>query len=482
MVAKELGMFNEDVVLNDIDVFKPVVMDYALNEGLIQKMQNSASLVVEYKGSEWIGCSKKMKYKIVATDHIGLLNMTTVVFKGDVKNLKEEELGYTMIERFDINSTQCAINTSTLEVVYAPEFIEFLETKQLEITDFSTIGHSLIRVLKKSNEIGGVTVDIEREFSKFIDEDKQFAPYFGETMYQKYKKFEDIFQEFGVEAHEVDFEDKEYPLYKIKRTHNLINNKFAMLKQELGENMDVVTSWKLFKLHSNEQAIKLVRSVIEIENKAFKAIDVYGGVLTNIFVDDKHFDTKKFKYLCESINSDIGYVYLVANNANDFTEALAYADILVEYKSLAERYIFKEVRLQINDDRESKITIQEIIENLDKNNLEELLKTSPSIGESDLKRPKILGIIDNLFITEMEHNDGSIDVFGAAKTKDGLYWEERKLSSSKVIDTFEPLIESYIEADSLKISGEAMTYEDYISDGLYKQPDDSTPQSEEIPF
>ena len=463
MVAKELGMFNEDIVLNDIDVFKPVMMDYALNEGLIRKMQNSASLEAAYKGPEWIGYSSKMKYKIVATDHIGLLNMTTVVFKGDVKHLQGEELGYAMIERFDINSTQCAINTSTMEVVYTEAFIEFLETKRLEITDLSTIGHSLIRVIKKSKEIGGAKINLEREFSKFVDENTQFVPYFGEAMYQKYKQNEKIFREYGVEAYEVDFKEKKYPLYKIRRTHSLIaNSDIAILNNKISYGVAIAS--KLLKKYSIEQSLQLIKLSQDIEDEAFKGIEVSRGVMTSIYINDKDFDLNKFKYLCESIQRDIGHVYLVANNAESFTEALEYADVFAKNGVYVERYVYQEVIKQIEDKRESKITIKELLENLDRFNLDELLKETPKIGESDIDKPKIIGVVDNLFVTELDQVNEVVEIFGVTKKQNDFYWEEKKMERDMFLNSFKPLSESYIEAESFVMSGEALEYQDSIFD------------------
>jgi len=155
-------------IYNDIDIFYLVSSELIIKNSklqeIINKRNNSLStfsnIYTSYDNySQTSYVFDSYSYKVALSVKEGPLNKTYIEkygYTGDSNKLTR-----TIIENFDINSTQVGFNIKTGKLVYTNEFVEFLMTKQLRVVKFNTPVHSYIRLAKKYQELKGTFVDIE---------------------------------------------------------------------------------------------------------------------------------------------------------------------------------------------------------------------------------------------------------------------------------------------------------------------------------
>jgi hypothetical protein len=175
--------------VNDIDVFVP---------SKISSKRRSLSIRESIEPSEHLAgyryifdnCLQE-KYTMVRTKTIGRLNITMFEQTKDIVTAKD------LIEMFDINCTQIAIDLETEEIVFTDAFAEFERTRRLEISNLATPSHSMMRILKKSDEIDGSMLDIDTElslaatYSQYVN-----VSYFGKKHYDYYVKYKNILDKY----------------------------------------------------------------------------------------------------------------------------------------------------------------------------------------------------------------------------------------------------------------------------------------------
>lgn len=153
------------VVYNDVDVFRQQtteefnrIMSKLKNEEVELKPKalktcefSIANFVDEYR---FIGIESRSRYRVLNTRRIDMLNEVQCAFH-DTNPIH-------FLETFDMNCVQAGINLETGKLFWTPGFEKFCGTRQLEITKLHTPPHTLIRYLKKRQELEGVFGNDER--------------------------------------------------------------------------------------------------------------------------------------------------------------------------------------------------------------------------------------------------------------------------------------------------------------------------------
>lgn len=478
----------KNIVINDIDVFKVSNYRNLGSDNMIQKNYSRIELTTSSYGM-WISAKNAVKYKVVATTHVGMMNLTNIEFEDEVK---EAMHGITLIDYFDINSTQCAINTTTKEVVYTKEFERYCESNTLEITNLSTIGHSLIRLVKKADELKA-ECNFAKEFDKFLGVNFMKNPFFGEKHYAIYLKYKNVFDEYGVVPEEYDYEDRKYPLYRMTRFS-------SPLQRWIVKALDKMDNLRGNKYHQSSCIQNnLVRSsdfffgksTAQIENDVVKIMDLEEKEkLLAKSLDDEFPFAEKFyseilsmkngkeelKRLYQAINEEELFFATVYNGSETFSEALEWIDVL--NNPLAKRYIKEKAKIMIDSDN-GFITIEEVMNNLDPFTVDEFVDSVPSIGESDSNKAGIVAVFKNYYIIEMEQNKIDIEIFGLEliEGKEPFY-NSRKISFQELYDAQVFQTPTAFIDSNCKVINEG-DVRDYITP---RQISEIDLDSEEIPF
>lgn len=175
--------------INDVDIFVPLSLDP--NErgvtyntfGYIRKtdtpphLRNPTARIGQtlyqdggqgYNHVKFI-CARS-NVTIMRTYKDGLRNFTLVKHASDTKDAHGMNVSEDIINGFDLNLVQVGINIAHNTVVFSPNFLEFLNTKQLKVATCNTPTHTLIRLTSK--HFGGgfhnVLCDYEREKSLLV--------------------------------------------------------------------------------------------------------------------------------------------------------------------------------------------------------------------------------------------------------------------------------------------------------------------------
>ena len=154
-----------DYPANDIDVFSS--SDPGDKADYDSVRETSSSVDEEY-GRAFSYADRG--YAIAGTTRDGLINHVTVFHLSDMRTLidkarlEEGEHEAVTLAGFDINCTQVGIDIQTEKIYFTDHFKNFLDTRQVRVTNPSTPHHTACRIVKKQAELK-CYMDIEYELS-----------------------------------------------------------------------------------------------------------------------------------------------------------------------------------------------------------------------------------------------------------------------------------------------------------------------------
>lgn len=144
----------ETSIVNKASLFSEKKLDLDFNESISGIYLQSTYQTEE---DEYCEVNRELsKNSSMIIFHTLRKEMVNYVYLINTKNkvaidLNEETID--LVDSFDINSTQIGINLITNKVYFTGNFLYFLKNRQLEIVNFSTPAHSLIRLFKKAEEL-----------------------------------------------------------------------------------------------------------------------------------------------------------------------------------------------------------------------------------------------------------------------------------------------------------------------------------------
>jgi hypothetical protein len=175
--------------VNDLDIYhlKEVKKNFTNNE-LKEKqhfIRNEKWVFEDYTGLN-IGYQQKGYYTIEKVSIDGIYNNIEYVATTDDRSL--------VLDSFDINACQLGYDIDKDEFIYTNEFISFLESGNLSLSNLSSPPHSAMRLVKKKYELEANLPDVELDMiasiigtTRFIDSTK-FR--FKERYAKMFKKYE----------------------------------------------------------------------------------------------------------------------------------------------------------------------------------------------------------------------------------------------------------------------------------------------------
>jgi hypothetical protein len=199
----------KSIPVNDIDIFVygGFIESSSLDKDRYKKYtwieKEKARKIDTYSGIKYESSHNKF-YRIEEHSRDGLLNTVTYT-----SNICDPNL---IIESFDINCTQVGYDLETGELFYSKHFDEFIKTSELKVVCANTPSHTLVRILKKRDELGAklnkkiefkyLTIARKQGFENYI------RHYFGEK-YMNMIKFEWIEElaEYNIILQSVDTDE-----------------------------------------------------------------------------------------------------------------------------------------------------------------------------------------------------------------------------------------------------------------------------------
>lgn len=319
------------LVINDIDVYKqvPIPKDnegsqvsqiknlwypttYTNEEGLEILDDNYGRVFVSETGA---------RMRINKHSRDGIFNNIEYIYEDGYVNhkTKPKQKELVIIEGFDLNNCKAGLDMVNSKIIYTPEFVEFLQTKQMKVVNPCAPIQTTIRIYKKMKELG-VYCNLEHEIRLLTVASKhlhsgQMTKIVGPETKQKYDKIKDFMEQYFVLREPKNSDEIPYNLKDVYYKDNVRNPEVQIWVYDAVMNFDIVENvgsinnfkrvWELlytFKKKSEQDKI----------NKIF---------YKNIFLGDMTEDqwTRREYLLNEKNQYDDKYIDLPYYNSNRFT-------------------------------------------------------------------------------------------------------------------------------------------------------------------
>jgi hypothetical protein len=276
--------------INDIDVY---VFDkqIQLNDSINKKEHFKSKEAYIYDNYQGICYSyyTKIHYVIDRVDRQGMIN--TIYYESDKKCPE------IILKFFDINCCQIGYDIEEDKFYWTPEFVDFIQTGKLKIVNLSTPAHTVIRLVKKKDELKANFDQIELDMVEYCIETKTF---FDSNKIKFKDRYADIYRKYESEL------SKRFELIRDEETEQ-------WLATELNINDRI---WKLKRrsptsIFDNDSNIKTIHRSVDF---IFYIRNIFGNrELENIWNNIHHLFNKEGKlqdYLDVCISSqDLKLLY-----------------------------------------------------------------------------------------------------------------------------------------------------------------------------
>ena len=148
-------------VYNDIDLFLPSrELDLIRAQEMSIKTALHSTSQVTFNEYAVLKIDPLANYKVTRTYRKGMINEVRYVgYRGHHFTSHSPQAPYhslhpsQLIQSFDLNCTQVAVDLNTKRLYMTPQFKRFMATKQLEVTNIHTPHHTVLRWFKKRREL-----------------------------------------------------------------------------------------------------------------------------------------------------------------------------------------------------------------------------------------------------------------------------------------------------------------------------------------
>jgi hypothetical protein len=276
--------------INDIDVYvfdKQIQLNDSINKKQHFKSKE-AYIYDNYQGICYIYYTK-IHYVIDRVDRQGMIN--TIYYESDKKCPE------IILKFFDINCCQIGYDIEEDKFYWTPEFVDFIQTGKLKIVNLSTPAHTVIRLVKKKDELKANFDQIELDMVEYCIETKTF---FDSNKIKFKDRYADIYRKYESEL------SKRFELIRDEETEQ-------WLATELNINDRI---WKLKRrsptsIFDNDSNIKTIHRSVDF---IFYIRNIFGNrELENIWNNIHHLFNKEGKlqdYLDVCISSqDLKLLY-----------------------------------------------------------------------------------------------------------------------------------------------------------------------------
>lgn len=276
---EELGLDIKGPI-NDVDIFVPMSMpreergmdplppyhdlmnpdEFDLYSPKMRKSTTSSQAhQLETRGDDYAHIKficERQGVNLLRTYKDGLRNFT--LYKTELSEMDDtDDISYNIVNGFDMNCVGIGFNLKTQELVVTEHFLEFLNTKTIQIVTSNTPVHSLIRLHKKTDPtaptaLQGITSNTQQQ-REMVETNIQvvhavkelkhlLVMQFGQQMFNSAQPYQDVLPPLVRTT-----PDNEYPLHTFDQTHMTPNR----VCQQLMDNLDV---WSNKNFH-NEHTI-----------------------------------------------------------------------------------------------------------------------------------------------------------------------------------------------------------------------------------
>lgn len=200
-------LHNHKLVINDIDVYKEVKSGLFGEEKFevwyhkTYTNEDSLEVVDDQYGRTFISDSGA-RVRVVKSGRSGIFNNIDYVYeKGYMTSNKTKE--FIILEGFDLNCCKAGLDLVNSKIIYTPEFVDFLSTKQIKVVNPCAPVQSTIRICKKLQDLENSYCNVEHEVRFLTVASKhifgnQITKVIGPETKAKYDKVKDFVEKYFI--------------------------------------------------------------------------------------------------------------------------------------------------------------------------------------------------------------------------------------------------------------------------------------------
>jgi hypothetical protein len=182
-------------VINDIDVF--------LFDGILENLvQDKSQTLYEHSTKEdiWYEDYNGIAFMTKEKDFYCITESTKDGMFNYIKYQSNSSEPRILIDSFDINCTAVGYSIDDDKFYWTKEFKKFLETGELRITNVKTPSHTVLRIIKKEDELNATLTEFELNILQYaLSDNVHLSPYkvrFQERYLDVFVKYIDRLSEF----------------------------------------------------------------------------------------------------------------------------------------------------------------------------------------------------------------------------------------------------------------------------------------------
>lgn len=262
-------------VINDVDLFffnNVQGYDWYLDSNPNTFIHTELSSVagVDSYGRTWVGPSGE-SMRMFGSERFGVINKISInVYKESIQNFNETNFYKTLLTVFDLNCCMAGLDRVNNKIIYTEDFLYFLETNQIEVTNVSQPLQTTIRLKNKTKQLktNGSNFKVEMDLIKHSFIKKKIHSIGPEWMKKVKLDKEFVLQYFTFDLKNNDltpqgvfqYTVRDFEIEKYYPNFNISNNK------------KLIAFWDLFVRKKDKETLK---KVLTFYNDIF--LKIYGG-------------------------------------------------------------------------------------------------------------------------------------------------------------------------------------------------------------
>jgi hypothetical protein len=242
-------------VVNDVDIFilsgVQEIHDDSENPYFIYN-EKQEDIYLDCYGGLCICTKNKGYFKIESTERVDILNKIYYTSNTDCPSI--------VLSSFDLNAVKVGYDIKSDKLFYCDDFVDFLKSGELKVSNVKTPCHTLIRMIKKTQDMNAKLDDFEINLIKQVirgNFSDIFRHRFSDKIFSEFLKNSEILEKYSLSISR-DHAKEAY----VEKTHGEKINLYYLL---LLDNKDIFNDDNLDSIYACDKFIFYMRNIYNNE-------------------------------------------------------------------------------------------------------------------------------------------------------------------------------------------------------------------------
>jgi hypothetical protein len=238
---------NRGLIINDVDIFLlKNKFNYLLSsqpfDTFVDSFTSNGASVDSYGRAYYGGNGEYLN--MLTTNREGIINTIEIGVFYHKKSFNFNKLNYyqTLLDGFDLNCVKVGLDRVNKKIMYTEDFVDFLLTNKIRVSDVSTPIQTLYRIDKKVKELNLSTSNLESEYSLLQHSTlTQHSLRIGRKTIEKILKNKDLIQKY---FKSIAWVDSQGSVLEYGPTPFLVNGLINQI--EINTPKELLNFWRIF--------------------------------------------------------------------------------------------------------------------------------------------------------------------------------------------------------------------------------------------